>query len=191
MSLMSDYQQPDFYRFNQDSLILVRWVCSFESHPQSILDLGAGCGVMGLELARSYRPKHLVLLELQSDFEPYLRKNICEFAPSETHCEVIIDSFSAFRSLVKFDLIVCNPPYYHPAKGQASKDERRGKARSFIVDDWSVLFERIKSALAPQGAAFVVLKDDSTTIDSLLPPGLRCERDLSDGLQLLRLTLTA
>jgi tRNA1(Val) A37 N6-methylase TrmN6 len=155
---MSDYIQPDFYRFNQDSLALVERAHKVQPNAKSVLDLGAGCGIMGLELARRLDRCHLALVELQSDFAPYLKSNMNNFLPPSCEGEIFIEGFESFNSERRFDLIVCNPPYYLPNEGEASKDKRRNLCRSFVVDDWAKLLKCISHHLSETGSAHLVLK---------------------------------
>jgi tRNA1Val (adenine37-N6)-methyltransferase len=157
---MDDYFQPDFYRFNQDSLILVRWILDQKISYKSILDLGAGSGVIGIELARQMHPEKLVLVEYQKEFIPFLQKNCQTFLPKNIQSEIVRSAFSELQTHQTFDLIVCNPPYYLPGKGQESKLPERAIARSFIKDDWKILLNTIEIYLAPQGLAFLVVKND-------------------------------
>jgi tRNA1Val (adenine37-N6)-methyltransferase len=156
----SDYQQPDFYRFNQDSVQLVKWISTSISQADSIIDLGAGCGVIGIELARILKPKKLTLLELQKEFEPYLTHNAQEFLPQDIEHEIVINSFSNFVKSDKYDLIVCNPPYYLPGHGEVPKNKNRAIARSFVRDSWSILIKTISELLTMKGSGYIVLKAD-------------------------------
>lgn len=156
---MNDYSQPDFYRFNQDSLFLVHWILQKKIQASSILDLGAGCGIIGMELARALLPQELVLVELQAEYLPHLELNRSHFLPEKINCEVIISAFSTFQRQQKFDLIVCNPPYYLPGKGQASENPQRNLARSFIQDGWPVLLKVVRNQLNTAGRGYVVIKN--------------------------------
>jgi tRNA1Val (adenine37-N6)-methyltransferase len=158
--MSNDYQQPDFYRFNQDSVQLVKWISTSISQADSIIDLGAGCGVIGIELARILKPKKLTLLELQKEFEPYLTHNAQKFLPQDIEHEIVINSFSNFVTDDKYDLIVCNPPYYLPGHGEVPKNKNRATARSFITDSWSILMQTISELLAVKGSGYIVLKAD-------------------------------
>lgn len=72
--MLIDYSQPDFYRFNEDSTKLVAFIQNhLKKTPQSIIDLGAGCGVIGIELKKLYHEAYLTLVEGQSEFLPYLK----------------------------------------------------------------------------------------------------------------------
>jgi tRNA1Val (adenine37-N6)-methyltransferase len=157
-----DYSQPDFYRFNEDSLHLVKWVIEKKNHFQTILDLGAGCGVIGIELARTLNPKILTLVEVQTAFYTYLEKNCQIFLPSSVQYSVHMNSFLDFSPPRKYDLIVCNPPYYLPGRGELSKDPNRALARTFLRDSWPILLNTIAESLADNGKAFIVLKNDKS-----------------------------
>lgn len=156
---MSDYLQPDFYRFNADSLKLVHFIKEKLPTCSSVLDLGAGCGVLGIELSSHYHPALLTLVELQDEFLSFLHAN-CERFLTSTDFEISIASFGSWIPKRRYDLIVCNPPYYLPHSGQASADERRGRARSFIYEDWGMLIQCIDCSLEGQGRAYLVVKND-------------------------------
>jgi len=121
---MNDYLQPDFYRFNEDSLLLVEKIKNKITNAHSILDIGAGCGVIGIELSKYFRPKKLHLLELQNEYAFYLKENI-KMLEAEIDAEVFISNLSRWTRTIRYDLIVCNPPYYLPGRGQISKDSQR------------------------------------------------------------------
>ena len=158
---MTDYLQPDFYRFNEDSLRLVKRVLGETQSAVNILDLGAGSGVIGIELARILKPRLVTLVELQKDFIPYLQKNCEIFLGEEVNFEIVESNFSSWNTSLKYDLIVANPPYFLPGHGERSQDERKGMARSFIRDDWKILLEKIHDVLALNGKAFLVVRKDS------------------------------
>lgn len=153
---MSEYSQPEFYRFNEDSLDLVRWVRDKKLEVSSLLDLGAGCGVIACEYHQGSPVERMTLLEVQEDFRPHLVTNV-----KHPSAEIIIDSFSRFHPDQRFDLILSNPPYFLKGHGQASKDERRNIARSFQRDSWSELLRCVDRSLMPTGRCFMVLRLDS------------------------------
>ena len=166
---MDDYSQPDFYRFNQDSIALIDWIIQRKLNPQSILDLGAGSGIIGIELARMLNIPELCLVEVQPEYLPHLKINVERFLGSETAVDIQITSFADFKPK-QFDLVVCNPPYYLPGAGQLPLNPNRAKARSFIEDSWEVLMTCFKQSLSPEGEGFIVLKNDDglfKTIENL------------------------
>lgn len=152
---MIDYSQPDFYRFNSDSLDLVKWVSSKHLDAQRLLDLGSGCGVIGLEYHHLRPVKDLVLLEVQDEFQAHLKKNV-----EGTVAQIYQGSFSQFYPDKAFDLILCNPPYYLPGAGEVSQNPNRHMARTFIRDDWGALLSCVERSLSPEGFCFIVIKDN-------------------------------
>jgi tRNA1Val (adenine37-N6)-methyltransferase len=161
---MNDYHQPEFYRFNEDSLKLVKRVCSEVHKANCILDMGAGSGIIGIELARILNTSNLDLLEAQAEYHSYLKRNIKEQLPVRTEAKLIISSFGNWKPEKFYDLIVCNPPYYLSGRGEPSKDARRNIARSFVIDNWEILLSKMEEALSPEGRVFIVVKDDQNVI---------------------------
>lgn len=153
---MTDYSQPDFYRFNEDSLKLVSFVLSKINHCTHLLDVCAGSGVIGIELSRRLHPETLTLLEYQEDFYDHLKIN------ADTKTEIVISSFGEFCPDKKFDLVVMNPPYFLPGHGQRNPDPKRETARSFVKDNWTVFSDKLLHI--SNGRIFIVLKNDKTII---------------------------
>jgi tRNA1(Val) A37 N6-methylase TrmN6 len=156
-----DYSQPAFYRFNSDSIALIDWICKKKSQAKSIMDLGAGCGIIGLELARRIKTEKLVMVELQSEYLDHLQENCRRFLHGDVEVEMRMTSFGELKVTQVFDLIVSNPPYYLAQSGQLSKDPNRAKARAFLVDNWRIFLQKISSSLASEGSAFLVLKNNN------------------------------
>lgn len=152
---MNDYSQPDFYRFSEDSLKLVKFVIRSVSEAHHILDMGAGSGIIGIELANHFHCP-VTLLEMQDDYKPHLEKNIQEQLQSSG--EIILSSFGEWVPDKRYDLIVANPPYYLPGHGEPNSDERKNRARAFVTDDWKVFLDKIN--LAMDGRAFLVIRND-------------------------------
>lgn len=162
---MSDYAQPDFYRFSQDSTALVEWVLKKSGPVSSLMDLGAGSGIIGIELARKLPAKELDLVELQGEYLPFLEKNLALFASQNVKARIFNQSFGMFSPDQLYDLIVCNPPYYLPGKGELPQNPFKARARTFLVDDWKVLLSLIVKSLKAEGRAFVVLKNDQALFE--------------------------
>lgn len=164
---MTDYSQPDFYRFNEDSLKLVEWVSMKVSKVSHLLDMGAGCGIIGIELANILKPDKLDLVEAQTDFYPHLQINTKTQLKHQIPVAVVNESFGKWSPEKKYDLITCNPPYYLPGRGEPSKDLRREVARSFVLDNWNIFFQKLDMAMTENGQAFLVVKDDSVILDTV------------------------
>ncbi len=157
---MSDYIQPQFYRFNEDSLLLVKEVAHKHPKAESILDIGAGSGVIGIELAMRLKIPVVHFVELQEEWKDSLETNIHKFLPG-LKAKIYWTRISSWEPERKYDLIVSNPPYYLPRSGKLSPDPIRAKCRSFLEDNWEILLLRSQAALLPGGwAHFVTLTEN-------------------------------
>ena len=189
--MSEEYDQPDFYRFNEDSIRLVKWILEQDLKPENILDLGAGSGVIGIELARSLKPKGLTLLEVQKEFLSSLEINCRRFLHDITNYSIQIDSFLYFSPSCEYDLIVSNPPYYLPGRGEMAHHPNRAIARSFLIDSWSVLLNKILVSLSKRGRAFIVLKNNNDLLPSISQEvfdlGLGLEAHQKDSIMILEL----
>jgi tRNA1(Val) A37 N6-methylase TrmN6 len=186
---MNDYFQPAFYKFNQDSTRLIDFVLERNKSAADILDMGSGSGIIGIELANVLKPKSLHLLEGQNVWREYLEKNTELFLKKEIEVEIIMETFGNWKPRKKFDLIVCNPPYFLPGHGEPSSNPLRNNSRSFMIDDWRVLMSKINLSLHESGKAYFVIKDDPRIlkeIESNLDK-LDIVKLTKDGLQFLEL----
>ena len=164
---MTNYTQPSFYRFNEDSLRLVKWILQQGLSPRSILDMGAGCGVIGIELALALGADTLTMVEAQADYSESLETN-CQDLLDKTLYQIEYKTFADWIPDKAYDLIVSNPPYYLPGHGEKNADIRREKARSFILDNWTILLQKIAASLEPiRGRAYIVIKDDKRIVKEI------------------------
>lgn len=164
--MTTDYKQPDFYRFNQDSTKLISFILEqSQLRPEMILDLGAGSGVLGIEYGLKSPLKRIHFVELQKSFLPYIEENMKVLLP-QIEFEITNKKFSEI-SIGKYDLIVSNPPYFHSGDGQISPIAERQTARSWEVDNLNILIQVIKNHLTENGEGWVSLPNDSKTIQIL------------------------
>jgi|GEM_PF-121893 len=74
-----------------------------------VLDVGAGCGILGLLLKRDFKSINLSLLEIQGRNLEILRLNSLQ---NDLPAEILHADFAEFKSKKRFDFIVSNPPFY-------------------------------------------------------------------------------
>jgi tRNA1(Val) A37 N6-methylase TrmN6 len=161
---MSDYSQPEFYHFNEDSLHLVNYVVENETFASHILDLGAGCGVIGIEIAKKLVPKSLTLIEIQEEFLASLHLNTSLFLNPSIEKFILQTSFSQWKNTSAYDLIVCNPPYFLSGHGIESPDRRKQICRTFVIDSLEILLSKTWTSLSLGGRAYFVLRNDQRLI---------------------------
>jgi tRNA1(Val) A37 N6-methylase TrmN6 len=102
------YQPIDGYSYNSDSIYLYDFIKSFKPKG-NLLDVGSGCGVIGLLLARDCKI-NLHQVELQDEMSFLSTQNSKINNINTKHYKT---NFLEFESDKKFDYIVSNPPFYH------------------------------------------------------------------------------
>ncbi len=141
------FEQPDFYHFNEDTWFLIETIKSLfkQQKIKSVLDLGAGCGVLGIAITVDLLCKRVTFVELQESFIPYLKQNIENYALLERNCEVEILNTSFgdldISRLDHFDLIVANPPYFNPEDSRPSACLQRQQCKQFVIDSFTIFLD--------------------------------------------------
>lgn len=167
-----NYSQPEEYRFSHDSVFLARRV--FEMYQKKNtehlhgLDLCSGCGVVGLDFLfhlRNFSPNGFVrfdFMEVQEIYAAHFATNVNTLGALSTALQFVNKNYSELQKsdfAETYDLILCNPPYFHPGQGKLSPSEFKNRCRFFIDSDFASLLRGIENALKPQGQGFVLLRD--------------------------------
>ncbi|MFA6237813.1 MAG: methyltransferase [Bacteriovorax sp.] len=163
-----DYFQPEEYHFSLDSVFLAQKVAGLlqdRSDKLRVLDLCAGCGIIGLELSLHSNLKFKMdFLEVQEVYKPFFQKNLEMIYPEETNAgnfrflnlnytELLSSSFENH-----YDLIVCNPPYFFKGEGLLSPNDFKNRCRFFLDSDFKTLVEATLHALIPGGGAYLLVR---------------------------------
>lgn len=123
----------------------------------SALDIGCGSGLIALMLAqRSSSNCQISAVELDQPAAEQARHNV-EQSPWPDKIKVQHMAIQDFANECqqKFDLIVSNPPYYHP--GQVLKTSARAQARHYSSLSHQALLSCALSCLAEQGRLVLIL----------------------------------
>ena len=110
------------YRFNVDSIILADFIERTGTGPVgAAVDLGAGCGVVGLLIARRQIARRVLLVELQQELADLAAENVerndlqgrvvAVHADLKQHAEWCRE---------RVDLVLCNPPFHRRGSGRVS-----------------------------------------------------------------------
>ncbi len=118
------YQPESGYCYNSDSLFLYDFINSFNPKGR-VLDVGAGCGVVGLLVARDNEKVQLEAVEKQAAFIEYATTNA---RVNKIDYKMHRGDFIELDESAKYDYIISNPPFY-PEGVQKSEDEMLKNAR--------------------------------------------------------------
>lgn len=142
---MTLYQPESGYCYNSDSLFLYDFINKLKPKG-NMLDVGAGCGIVGLLCARDNEKVQLEAIEKQELFLAYAKKNA---DTNQIKYILYHGDFMDFEFDKKYDYIVSNPPFYH---GQSTKSENEmlQNARYNINLPLADFFKKVSQVLNPK-----------------------------------------
>jgi tRNA1Val (adenine37-N6)-methyltransferase len=114
-------------KIGTDGVLLGAWV-SLENNPESILDIGAGTGILSLQLAQRCLAETLEAIEIDEDAFEQCVVNF-ENSPWGDRLFCFHASAQEFAAEMEeeYDLIISNPPFY--SDEYKSGDSKRNTAR--------------------------------------------------------------
>ncbi len=139
------------YRFSLDPLLL----CDFAAvrDGEDAVDLGAGCGIIPLILARTARDGRLVGLESQAELAELAERNVTLNGLGDRveilHADIL--EAKKFFSPSSFDLVVANPPYRKQGTGRISPKKGRDLARHESTASLSAFLAAAKNLVSHTG----------------------------------------
>lgn len=164
------YSQPREYHYSLDSIeFMWRLGRALKHQPSSkklrILDLCAGCGVLGFEL-NHWIPElidSIDFVEIQPEYEAHFMENLSITGSNDSNFRFNLLNFKQVATEQRFqkyfDLIVCNPPYFRPQTSSLSKSQFRNRCHFLLDASFSDLCSAICESLSAQGQAYVLIRD--------------------------------
>lgn len=145
------------YRSGPENLLLPGCLAAHPP-PDTIVDLGAGSGVLGLLAACAYaeaRPT-LTLVEREPLHIACATQNAAAYAGEAT----VLAADLRTTPLPNAALVVANPPYYRPDEGQPSKRESVRHATHAHFGDVRAFADAMARCLKPTGFGWLVYPAD-------------------------------
>jgi tRNA1Val (adenine37-N6)-methyltransferase len=165
-------------KIGTDGVLLGAWA-SVSQNPLSILDIGAGTGVISLMLAQKCYAELIDAIEIDDDAYEQCTDNF-ENSSRSDRLFCYHASLSEFTDEVedKYDLIVSNPPFY--SEDYKSANNQRDTARFEEALPFEHLLESISILLAEKGIFTVIIpfKEEESFINLALKFGLFANRIL-------------
>lgn len=146
------FQPQQGYRYSLDPLLLARFCPSIK--PEScIADLGAGCGIIALVMARINLSASVVAVEKNPDMASLTERNI-QHNGLCGRVSVLAEDIINLREYYPdstFDLVVSNPPYRIAGSGRISPRAGRDAARHETTAGLSDFLAAAKYLVKPSG----------------------------------------
>lgn len=128
---------------------------------RAVLDIGCGTGLLSLMLAQRQDQIHIDAVELDADTALQAAENVKQ-SPWNDRINVFQDDIKDFLPEKKYDLIICNPPFFQ--NSLLGPDELRNQARHNHTLSYQDLFSVIEKHLQPGGRASILLPTAEHTI---------------------------
>jgi tRNA1Val (adenine37-N6)-methyltransferase len=142
-------------KIGTDGVLLGAWT-SVENEPNSILDIGAGTGVIAIMLAQRCHAESIEGIEIDDDAYEQCVENF-EASPwgDRLYCfhaglDELVDDIDE-----PYDLIVSNPPFY--SEDVSSGDFARDLARQNSSLPFNALLQAVSQLLSPVGSFAVII----------------------------------
>jgi tRNA1(Val) A37 N6-methylase TrmN6 len=154
------YQEEDSFLFNSDSHYLYDFISKLNPKGD-VLDVGSGCGILGLLVARDFKV-NLTSIDIQKNSYFLTRQNALI---NSLECEALCGNFLEYKFNKKFDFIISNPPYYS-SKVIKSKNQRLYVSRYAENMELKAFIKKAKTLLKNIG--HLIFCYDAKEIDNII-----------------------
>jgi tRNA1Val (adenine37-N6)-methyltransferase len=160
-------QKRTGYRFSIDAILLSRFI-SLRRNEKAI-DLGTGCGILPLLLAKTTRAGSFVGIEIQRGLAALARKNVALNGLGDriTILQQDMNGLIATFPPGSFDVVFSNPPYRKDLTGRVNPSLEKAIARHEIKGSLDDLV-RVAAYLLPTGGRCYFIYSASRAIDLLV-----------------------
>ena len=120
----------------------------------SVLDIGAGTGLLSLMLAQRSERIHVDAIEIDRDASIQAQANAAS-TPWSNRVSVINADASQHLYSKQYDLVICNPPFFN--NSLLGDQDNRNLARHTVSLSYSDLWNVLNKVLKPDGYASIML----------------------------------
>ncbi len=158
------HQKKAAMKIGTDAVLLGAW-CSLDTYPDTILDIGAGTGVISLMLAQRSDAETIDAVEID---EAAYEEAVANFEQSDWGDRLFCyhASFEEFANEIEeeeetYDLIVSNPPFFRGS--HSDTDAARNTARNTDALPFEALIRHTREILATKGTFAVIIPFEEET----------------------------
>lgn len=180
----SDYFQPEFYHFDEDSIFLAKFIFEnvrkeYFKENSRFLEVGSGCGVISFELSQLVEENDSLqfdLIEKQIEFEEFSKKNRVEFGGKNSQFNFHWEDFLKMEFFLNYPCVYSNPPFFYLEDSRPSHNSQRDICRRIpkkMMDMW--LFKMVE-VLEPRGNLFFCHRDSNLSANSFSMEEIKKEK---------------
>jgi len=154
------YQPKNGYCYNSDTMFLYDFISKFNIKG-NVLEVGGGCGVLGLLIKRDFPKINLTFIEKQKIMAEFINKNLNE---NNLEAEVIEGDFLEYEFDKNFDFVISNPPFYNGSLKSDNEIKRIARYEEFLPME--KFFNKVNSLLKERGE--FIFCYDAKRIDDII-----------------------
>jgi len=160
-------QKRTGYRFSVDAILLSQFI-SLRKKDKAV-DLGTGCGVLPLLLAKTTQAGSFVAVEIQKDLAALTRRNVAlnGLGGRVTVLQQDIKALPATFPPGSFDVVLSNPPYRKTLTGRINPSLEKAIARHEMKGSLDDLM-RVAAYLLPTGGRCYLIYSAVRAVDLLV-----------------------
>jgi len=148
-------QSANEYRFTTDAVLLANFCRDLSG--KSVVDLGAGSGIISILLAAKKNAKRVVGVELQSQLANMAQRSV-EICRLEDKVEIVNLPMQGVEKEIgtNFDAVVCNPPYRKVGSGESQLAPNVALCRHEIAVTLQEVVQTAAALLNNKGQLYLV-----------------------------------
>lgn len=127
--------------------------------PRKILDIGTGTGVLALMMAQKFSEASITAIDIDEISLNDCKANF-QNSPWSHRLNCVQQDIQTFQSLEKFEVIICNPPFYENAL--LGENERLNQAKHATSTILETIFTKSAELLTENGLFWVILPFETT-----------------------------
>jgi tRNA1Val (adenine37-N6)-methyltransferase len=148
-------QKKDGYRFSIDAILLANFI-TLKKH-ERLLDIGTGCGIIPIYMARKGCPNNMAGIEVQEDlFDLAVKNGRLNGCHNVDFMKGNVTALAGTLRDTPFHVVASNPPYTKAGSGRTSPGVSRRTARYESDLDLSHLLAAASSVLTTKGRFYIV-----------------------------------
>jgi len=156
VSPLTLHQPAQGYRFSLDACLLADFAPLDMQSP--VIELGTGCGVVALLVARRFPHLRLVGVELQTSLVHMAARNVVENGVAD-RVEIVQADIRHLPFLFPagvFGTVVCNPPYRRVGHGRLNAHPEKAIARHELAVTLTQVLEAARHLLRHHGVLVLI-----------------------------------
>lgn len=150
-------QSNSAMKVGTDAMILGS-ICTFPNPPKTLLDIGAGTGVLSLMLAQRFESTTITAVEIDHSASDDAFYNFNQ-SPFSDRLNLVTKDIRLLTKLESFDAIISNPPFFE--NSSKSESHRRNLARHTDNLTYQDLLQLVASHLTSDGFFWVIVPYES------------------------------